>query len=270
LSSALDYLLIGHVADDITPPTAVPGGTVVYAGRAAQALGYQTAVVTSAGPGYDWQRALGDIPVANKAAARTTTFLNVETSHGRRQTIHGLAQRLSADDVPAEWRRPSIVHLAPIANEVDPAVANLFSDSLIGLTPQGWLRGWGDDGRVYPIAWPAAADLLPLAAAVILSQEDLPDPAVLDEFRRWARLVVVTAGAAGCTVYCRDESRHIAAPAVTAVNTIGAGDIFAAAFLIRLHQTAGNPWAAAEFANRIAARSVTQKDLDEKIDVVET
>jgi sugar/nucleoside kinase (ribokinase family) len=44
--------------------------------------------------------------------------------------------------------------------------------------------------------------------------------------------------------------------------------VFAAAFLVRLYQTDGNPWEAARYANEIAARSVTQIGLDAKIDQV--
>jgi sugar/nucleoside kinase (ribokinase family) len=52
------------------------------------------------------------------------------------------------------------------------------------------------------------------------------------------------------------------------VNPTGAGDIFAAAFLFRLHQTKGNPWEAAEFANHVAATSVAQLTLNEKLNSI--
>jgi len=44
----------------------------------------------------------------------------------------------------------------------------------------------------------------------------------------------------------------------------GAGDAFAAAYLVRLYQTDGDVWEAAEFANRVAARSVTRRGLAAK------
>lgn len=260
-----DYLIIGHVAVDLTPEGQVVGGAVVYAGRAAQSLGWRVAAVTSAAPDYDFRRALGDVDVVNVPAETTTTFTNRYTATGRQQTVHGLARPLTAADVPAAWRRAEVVHLAPIANEVDPAMLTLFSNSLVGLTPQGWLRAWDGDGRVYARDWPAAEAILPLAGAVILSEEDLTGPEMLAQFRRAAPLLVLTQGAAGCTVFCRDESRQLPAPAVTQVNATGAGDIFAAAFLVRYRQTAGNPWEAARFANELAAYSVTQNSLASKI-----
>jgi sugar/nucleoside kinase (ribokinase family) len=260
-----DYLVIGHVAVDLTPNGPVAGGAVVYAGRAAQSLGCQVAAVTSAAPDYDFDQALGDMDVMNLPAETTTTFTNRYTPTGRQQLIHSVACPLTAADVPAEWRRAEVVHLAPIANEVDPALVALFSNSLVGLTPQGWLRAWNGDGRVYAREWPAAEVILPLAGVVILSEEDLTGPEMLVQFRRAAPLLVLTQGAAGCTVFCRDETRQMPAPPTTEVNATGAGDIFAAAFLVRYRQTAGNPWEAARFANEMAAYSVTQTDLAAKM-----
>ncbi|UCG25006.1 MAG: carbohydrate kinase family protein, partial [Chloroflexota bacterium] len=115
---------------------------------------------------------------------------------------------------------------------------------------------------------PDAATVVPLAAAVVTSPEDLPEPGYLDRLREWSPLVVLTHGKDGCTVYSRDEERHFGAPAVNEVNPTGAGDIFATAFFVRLHQTNGNPWEAALFANQIAARSVAEDDLSAKSDTI--
>jgi sugar/nucleoside kinase (ribokinase family) len=254
-----DYLLIGHVSQDLTPAGVVPGGTVVYAGQTAVALDCQTAVLTSAAADFSLEPVLPGMAVALVESAQTTVFTNIYAADGRRQIVHSVAERLTANHVPATWLQASIVHLAPIANEIDPDVIHLFSHSLVGLTPQGWLRQWGADGRVRQVEWPAAREVLGLATAVVVSEEDLPGPD-LEQYRQWSRLLVVTRGSAGCTVHYQAESRHISAPAVAEVNATGAGDIFAAAFFIRLHQTGGDPWLAAEFANALAAQSVTQPD----------
>ena len=241
------------------------GGTASFSGRTAQALGCRTAVLTSAAPDYDLSQALAGIRVQLVPAPETTTFVNVYTPAGRRQTVRAVAAPLTTTDVPPQWKRVPIVHLAPLVNEVEPAMIHVFSNSLVGLTPQGWLRRWDENGRVYAQDWPAAQQVLPLAAAVILSEEDLPYPAMLTRYRQWSNLLVLTQGDKGCTVFMGDEVRQVPAPSVVEVEPTGAGDIFAAAFLIRLHQTAGNPWEAARFANEIAAKSVTQRGLEAKI-----
>lgn len=261
----VDYLVIGHISQDITPDGKQLGGTVSYAGRTAQALGCRTAVLTSAAADLSLNHAFPDILTHSLVADKTSTFTNQYSPQGRRQTLHSRAGRLTIADIPTDWHRASIVHLAPIANEVDPKMMQVFSNSLVGLTPQGWLRRWTADGRIYAQEWPQAQDILPLAAAVILSEEDLLNPVMLANYRQWSRLLVLTQGRLGCTVYCGGESRQIAAPSVKEVEPTGAGDIFAAAFLIRLFQTDGNPWEAARFANEIAAQSVTQITLEDKI-----
>jgi len=246
------------------------GGTAAYSAKTAQVLGCHTAVLTSTAADYPFGEAMTGIDICRVEAENTTTFENVYTPHGRQQTIHAVANRLNAEHVPEAWRRASIVHLGPIANEVDPEIVSAFTNSIIGFTPQGWMRRWDEDGRVFAREWPDAPRILPQAAAVILSKEDLLDDEMLPLYRRWSRLLVLTQGRAGCTVFIGDDERHFPAPRVKEVEPTGAGDIFAAAFLVRLYQTAGNPWEAARFANKIAAQSVTQAGIEGKIAAIQT
>ncbi|MCB9420928.1 MAG: ribokinase [Ardenticatenaceae bacterium] len=264
----LDYLVIGHVTCDLTSTGEQVGGTVSFSGRTAQALGCRTAVLTSAAPDYDLSEAMAGMMVHRKPSAATSTFENIYTPDGRIQILHNRAEPLTAVDVPSGWLRTPIVHLAPLTNEVDADLARVFSNSLIGITPQGWMRQWDGNGRIYPREWPEAEKVLPLAAAVILSEEDLPDRDTLDKFLSLSRLLVLTQGYQGCTVYFGDEIRQIAAPQVQEIEPTGAGDVFAAAFLVRLYQTGGNPWEAARYANEFAAYSVTQVGLEAKIEQV--
>lgn len=261
----VDYLAIGHISKDLTPEGPQLGGSVAFSGRLAQALGCRTAVLTSSSADFVWQPQMAGIDLHVVPAEQTTTFENVYTVNGRIQTLHAQAAPLLPGHVPADWQRAGIVHLAPIANEIDPAMIRLFSNSLVGLTPQGWLRRWDADGRVYPTDWREAGQVLPLATAVILSHEDLRDEAQLDLFRMYARLLVVTRGYNGCTIYFDDEIRHLPVRRAQEVNATGAGDMFAAAFFIRLAQTRGNPWEAGRFANDVAARSVELPDIAAKL-----
>ncbi len=263
--SHFDYLAIGHITRDLSPQGYVAGGTVTYAGQTARALGCRTAILTSSDPHSEVLSALQGLEVEVVPSAETTTFENIYGPAGRRQVLHQRAHLLRADHLPAGWERASIVHLAPVAAEVDPDLIDIFSNSLVGVTPQGWMRTWDDEGRVTARAWAEAEAIFPRAAAVILSEEDLPDEALLQQFRQWAPLLVLTRGAGGCTVFVAGKRRDIPAPDVVEVNPTGAGDIFAAAFLVRLYQTKGNPWEAARFATQIAAHSVTQADLMSKV-----
>ncbi len=261
----VDFLTIGHVCHDVAPDGYAVGGAAAYTAAVARALGCRAGIVTSAAPSADWREELDGLAIHRVDAEATTIFENVETPNGRVQTIHAVAGPLGQADIPAPWRRAPMVFIGPIANEIDPRLITMFSNSIVGVGPQGWMRRWDEAGRVYQVEWDAAAEVLPLAAVAFLSTEDITDPAVVDSYAALAGILVVTEGANGCTVYCRGEVRHFPAPAVTVADATGAGDIFAASYLIRLHQTDGNYWAAAEFANRVASRSVTRRGLPDKM-----
>ncbi len=260
LAIELDYLIIGHVTRDLIDGTFTIGGTVSYAARTARALGCRVGVVTSASPDLDLSKVLDGVLVSRFPAATTTTFENIYTSNGRQQVLHTVAETLVPEMVPPNWRA-AIVHLGPVARECDPALINAFGDAFVGLTPQGWMRRWDQAGRVSCCQWEEAEELRSRASAVVLSEEDVAgDEALVARYASQSRLLVVTQGAAGCTVYTAGQSRHFSVPPVHEVDPTGAGDIFAAAFFVWL-QRKGDPWRAACFANCVAARSVTRPGL---------
>jgi len=265
-----DYLTVGHICHDLSQDGPVIGGAAAYGAGVAQVMGCRTAVVTSSAPEDDWQTALPGITIHRIPSPKTTVFENVYTPAGRVQTIHSVAGGITGTSIPDEWQRASIVHLAPIANEVVPDVLHLFSNSLIGLAPQGWMRRWDSDGKVSAGPWAAAEEYLRLAAAVFISEEDLLNGEMLKKYRDWSRLLVMTQGQLGCTIFIGDEARQFPSVPGSVVDTTGAGDIFAAAFLVRLFQTGGNPSEAAQFANKAASLSITARGLRAKMVAIST
>jgi sugar/nucleoside kinase (ribokinase family) len=194
-------------------------------------------------------------------ASTTTTFENTYTADGRRQMLRGVADLLMPEMMPSQWKA-TIAHLGPVARECDPALVHVFGDAFVGVTPQGWMRHWDETGRVSRRRWEEAEGLLARADAVVLSEEDVyGDESLIAQYAAQARLLVVTQGAKGCTVYTRGQGRSFPAPSVREVDPTGAGDIFAAAFFVGL-QRSGDPAVAACFANCIASRSVTRMGLD--------
>ena len=149
----VDYLVIGHVAHDLTPDGWRLGGTVAYSALTARALGLRVGVVTAAGR-ETALAALNDIPVISIESPQSTTFENIYTDQGRVQYLRSQAARLDFSSVPEIWRRASIVHVGPIANEIDAVLPDDFAPVLFGITPQGWMRQWADDGRVSRVWWP--------------------------------------------------------------------------------------------------------------------
>ena len=255
---------MGHVTRDKVENGYKPGGTVTYSGQVADALGYRTAVLTSAREDYDLREVLAGLEVRKIPAPHDAVFSNIYDGNNRVQILHSKANDIMAADVPEAWMTSKILHLGPLTNEVEPDIVDLFPNSLIGLTPQGWMRRWGEDGRVYATAFPAEERLLRAADATVLSEEDLLDDGMLDRYKAWSKILVVTQNFAGCTVFCDGDEIQVPAPKIELVEPTGAGDIFAAAFFVGLHRSQ-NAVSAAEFANHIAAHSVTKVELNNKV-----
>lgn len=265
---AIDFLAIGHICQDVVPGGYTVGGAAAYTAAVASALGCRTAIVTSAARGVEWTQELPGITIHKIESRQSTIFENIYTPTGRVQTIRGVADNLSAAHVPPLWARTPLVYLGPIANEVAPGLINLFSNSIIGVGPQGWMRRWDEQGRVYQVDWESAAEVMPVAAITFLSKEDLPGPELIDHYRRLAHVLVLTDGPNGCTVYFQDEVRAFPAPYAPLVDSTGAGDTFAASYLVRFYQTDGDLWESAKFANWIAAHSVSFSGLRAKVDAI--
>lgn len=259
----VDYLLIGHLTRDLTPGGPRLGGTVTYAALTVRALGMRAGIVTSVPEDFDLLAPLADVQMVRRAADQATTFQNIYDPQGRRaQTLLGRASPLTSDEIPERWRRAPVVHLAPVIDEVPPTFARYFSNALVGVTPQGWLRRWDEKGRVRASRWSNPGDVLDGVTAVVFSIEDVGfDAGQIDEYARQAHVLVVTRGEEGCSVHWNDGWRDFPAPSVPLVNPTGAGDIFAAAFFYRLHLTR-DPHEAARFAVQIASASVTRAGLD--------
>lgn len=250
----IDFLVVGHVVQDVVPDGYTVGGTATYSSITARNLGRRPGIVTRLAPDFVWPDVLHGVAVTRLPSPHTTTFHNIYHDGHREQLLLSVADPIEPDDVPAEWRAAPIVHLGPLVREIDPRFAQLFPGRLVGVTPQGWLRQWDDDSkRVSVRAWKEAAEILPQVDVLVLSEEDLNgDAALMDEYIRMSRIAAVTQGSLGCTVYTNGSSRHIPALPAREVDPTGAGDVFAAAFFIRLQET-GDPFESARFANATAS-----------------
>jgi sugar/nucleoside kinase (ribokinase family) len=257
----VDYLAVGHVAADITPAGLQLGGTVSYSALTARALGLRVGIVTSSGVDAPLE-ALDGIPIVNIPAEHSTTFENIKTAAGRRQILHHQAAPILLDHIPQAWRNASIIHLAPIAREVDSSLSEKLSGSLLGVTPQGWMRAWNEKGQVSACAWKNNDQVLRHAGAVVMSVEDVNrDLELVEEIARHTRILCLTEGEAGAVLHWNGDRRRFRPLAVQEVDGTGAGDIFAAAFFVRLYNTR-DPWEAARFATQLAARSVERIGLN--------
>jgi len=263
---AVDILLVGNVTRDLIDVHHFDayrlGGTVTFAAVVADRLGRRPTVITRAAPETDLSAMPPSTQLIVLPSPSTTTFANIYTPHGRIQYCFTPAPPIRASDIPVACRRPDMVLLGPIADEIEPDVAALFpQETLVAAVPQGWMRRWDVDGRVHSKPWESAEQILPHLDALVLSLEDIDY-----EWERLAPafehvpLIVVTEYRDGSTVFQRQpdggilETKIPPRPAVE-VDPTGAGDIFTTAFLIRLEET-GDPIMAARFGNVAASMSV--------------
>jgi sugar/nucleoside kinase (ribokinase family) len=253
-----EFLIVGHITQDLLPNGKLnSGGTVCYAATTAHQLGYPVGVVTSAGPDLNVAHVLPFAQIACHRAPATTVFENIYLNGTRKQILHKRAGMIRCEHIPNGWRGASIAHLGPLDQEIDEGVFHCFDHKvLIGVTPQGFLRRWDEQGHVSFTEWTPPEIVLRRINVLILSELDVPDPdRLVREWGPFIGVIVVTRAERGATVYHAAQSHHFPARPARQIDPTGAGDVFAASFMIRLMET-GDPNQAAQFANVVASFSV--------------
>lgn len=252
-------MAIGHLTrDEHAEGVFTLGGAVTFASIAARNLGYRAGILTSAADDFPEPQLLRDIQIVRVPSQTTTTFRNLYQGGHRTQFVRDIAAPLHARDVPEAWRGAKIVLLGPLAGEIDRTMLDAFSkQTMLAVSPQGWMRKWDDTGRVRARAWQEAQDILPRTDVLILSEEDLGGFSErLSSYTALAPMVVLTRGEHGCTIYRkRERPIDVSAFSTDLIDPTGAGDTFATAFLIRYHET-NDLVQAARFANAAASLAI--------------
>lgn len=252
------YLIIGHITADITPQGRVLGGTVSYGMSVARQFAYDPILVTSAAREEPLLEALDCTHCVIIPAAQTTTFENIYEGSHRTQYIHGVASPIRPDDIPTSVQSARYVHLAPIADEIDPEIAFMFPDATVMLTPQGWMRRWDDKGRVRFKRFDNEA-VLRAVDIVVMSRQDIAEaPELEQEYAGLVKHLFVTDGANGGVYYHNGTPQSYTAYPVQEVDPTGAGDVFATALLASLAQTGDDLHKSLRVAAKLAALSVTR------------
>ena len=258
-----DYVLIGHISHDRTPQGPRLGGTVAYGAHTARAFGLRVGVLTSADPR---DPVLADLPpevqLVNVPAEHSTTFENRYEGNTRTQWMYHRAHTLKPAMLPPAWRAARLVHLAPIADEVEASFVDAFPEARLCVTPQGWMRLRAPDNRVLTRDWAQAEQVLPRCALAVLSEEDIHHAPELERaYAQLAPLLVLTRAERGGTVYAAEQNFDFPAyPVARAVDPTGAGDVFTTALHIALARL-GELAPALRVAAYVAARSVTRVGL---------
>jgi sugar/nucleoside kinase (ribokinase family) len=257
-----DVLIVGHVTKDLVDEGWRAGGSVLYAAAQCQRLGLQVAAVTvcsgdldpaSLAPEVSWQ-------VINDETS--TTFENRYAEGQRSQRVLAQARQIEIDDIPEEWQGAPVVLLMPVFRDVDEAILASFacSATLSGVSVQGWLRELDITTVRIPDETPSGRRWQG-TDAVFLSEEDLAEPESAEAWTAYVPTVVLTRGERGTTVWSNGVRVDLPAIEVDAVDATGAGDVFAAAFMVRLHEN-GDTVDAARFATAAAAFAVQGRGIE--------
>jgi len=261
----MQFLSIGHFTHDLVGNELILGGAAAYSSATAKKLGLNTGVISAVGKDFLHYDKLQGIQLAivkepnGELSNNTTTFQNIYENGVRRQLIKNVSATIRSEHIPDEWSNTSIVYLGPVADEIDPSVIHKFNNSIIGASPQGWMRKWDTQGHVYAKRWDDAPKVLPFINTLIMSEEDiLPFPDVAAEYAELVEIMIITQGENGSTLYHNGKKKHFPSFKTNVLDPTGAGDVFATAFLIKLQQTK-DPDEASIFANCTASFVVEKK-----------
>ncbi len=259
--ASFDYVTVGHVtadvlADlgpDVADPEAggvrQPGGGAFYSALQAARLGLRTLILTQGVP-REIEELLEpyrtELRVRIAPAQQTTTLLTRSSPRGRRQQVLAWAGPIA----PPQDVDTAILHFAPVARETPGGWVGRAD--FVGLTPQGLVRAWGEDGEIARAVLerelaPERVDAVVLSAGELSSCEQLLPEAE-------GPVVAVTAGARPLTLHLPgDVSWRVPVERVAdPCDELGAGDVFAAAFFVALREGLAAA-IAAEFAGAAAA-----------------
>jgi len=250
-------LSVGHVCHDRAPGGDVVGGSVAYGSLTAKRLGWEVGILTSAGPGFDPERELPGVATFVQPAAATTRFVNEYERDGtRRQTVTARADDIRFEALPPDWRAPDAVLLGPLVGELAGVSATAFEAECVGAIAQGYVRAIDGEGRVSAKEWQRPERDLLGVHVLFLSQHDVPDAdARARDFLSLVPIVALTRGWRGLTLLSRAGVHEVPSLPRPEQDPTGAGDVFAAAFLVRYQET-GDPLEAAAFAACAASCAV--------------
>jgi len=261
------YLLGNPTLDRITVGTKTvvrPGGTVLYAGLFLAGMDCPVAVVGKGSRRHKRYMEQSGIDTRHFRIAEPVTRFDNRYARGLCRQRAQAGAGIAMDEISQEVFTGRAILAGPVLGELRPDVLTAPRKAPLLVDMQGFLRHIDRQGRVYLKPGSSAETALRHADIVKLNRSEAE--AVLgpiDDFRRaaddlhayGAACVLITCGGRGAFLSDRSGCLRLPAVAVEVVDSTGAGDVFAAAFLLGYLQSRGDLAESGRFAAVAAALS---------------
>lgn len=241
-----DFLIVGHLAIDevyVNGRARIGvGGSSYYCGFNLSLLDWRVCILSKIG--FDFNLSLDnvanlDLSLVRPSPKPTTRYQIVYGSRHRRSLkLISKCENILESDIP-NGLEVKVIHICPIANEIDiDAIDKLKKfGGIVSIDVQGLLRAFKRTGEVY---LKRPRNILNIVGDVdILKADQFEIKAILNGltnvstlFDAGIKIVIVTKGSKGVTVYTPNQTISIPALRVRGVqDPTGAGDVFTAGFL---------------------------------------
>ncbi len=236
------------------------GGCPYYAARALRALSARAIIVAKCAAA-DRHLLLPSliglgIPVVWRGSAATTAFAYSYEGEHRRMVVEAISDSWTPEEATSALGAARWVHVAPLTRRDFPAetLAAVARRCRVSFDGQGLVR----PARSGPLELDGDYDPDLLRSVSILKLSEEEADLLVDGYteRALARLgvpeVVVTLGSRGCVVFADGISELVRARPVATADPTGAGDVFAAAYLVARSRGSA-PTASARLASTLVA-----------------
>lgn len=246
----ISYLSVGHQSQDIhiwpdcSKSAPEYGGASLYTALTAWLLTGERVAVLSATDDKSAGNADADTDTSGletyaNSTGEQTIFEDWLDGDSRRQRLLSRAPTIdsSLEPLGQRGRNANTVFAGPLLDELPLDCRSWFWAEFACLIPQGWFRIIGSDGAI-TLSAPDVSRITGPWDLIVLSHEEAAETGSLDGWKRLARILAITHGSEGATIFSDGGEIDVAAVQPSKViDTTGAGDVWSAAFTVRFNET---------------------------------
>ena len=222
------------------------GGPPAYAGMICARFGHSVTPLTKVGSDFPDEQAVWlarngiVLRATDRSLTKPTTRFRISNSAGDRALfLAARCEDLTASQLPPDTRYSAAL-VSPLAGEVSPGLLGELSDrsDFVFLDPQGFIRRFGEDGRVSTaplkdrsVISKAGAVKMDRTEAEMLTGKSEPREALQKVASMGVHRAIVTQGGEACHVLDGSRIYKVEVPRGPVLDATGAGDVLVGATL---------------------------------------